>query len=103
MTLVEITSQTWVITVVGWLIVFAALVLLIIIFNNVPRLFNIKLPKKPAKAEAGTEVAKKGNNYMSGDETAAGRRQVRSCHATPRRGRFTNVYDSSEPSFLFLL
>lgn len=70
MILLEITSQTWIITVVGWLIVFAALVLLIIVFSNVPRLFNIKLPKKPVKVD-GSENVNTNSGYMSGDETAA--------------------------------
>ena len=71
MVVLEITSQTWIITVVGWLIVFAALVLLIIIFNNVPRLFKIKLPRKPEKKQDANIAASKGSKYMSGDETAA--------------------------------
>lgn len=71
MTLLEVTSQTWIITIVGWMIVFAALVLLIVVFLNVPKLFNIKLPKKSDKKVDGVETKSSGTQYMSGDETAA--------------------------------
>lgn len=73
MTLLEITSQTWIITVVGWFIVFAALVLLIFVFTNIPRLFQINIPKRTKKSSGsgGNESEKKVEGYLSGDETAA--------------------------------
>jgi glutaconyl-CoA/methylmalonyl-CoA decarboxylase subunit delta len=71
MELLIIDSQTWIITVVGWLIVFTALVALVIVFVNLPKLFNIKLKK--SKAKGGTELtAETGDKkYITGDETAA--------------------------------
>lgn len=70
MILLSISSQTWIITIVGWLIVFAALVLLVIVFNQVPRLFRIKFNRKN-KTEASNIEPSNDNKYITGDETAA--------------------------------
>lgn len=71
MILLEVNSQAWIITIVGWLIVFVALVCLIIVFTNVPRILKIKAPKRTVKKsdETGETIVEKG--YLSGDETAA--------------------------------
>jgi glutaconyl-CoA/methylmalonyl-CoA decarboxylase subunit delta len=72
MTILEVSSQTWIITLVGWSVVFVALFLLIFIFNNIPKLLNMNFKRekvaKPQKVQADTT----GNDkYISGDETAA--------------------------------
>ena len=42
--LLSISSQGgWTVAIVGWSIVFIALVVLVIIFNNIPKLINIKI------------------------------------------------------------
>ena len=71
MILLNVDSQTWIITIVGWVIVFAALVLLVIVFTQVPRIFRINfksLKNKASKSESETPVK---NQYITGDETAA--------------------------------
>ena len=70
MIVLAVDSQAWIITIVGWVIVFVALVLLIFVFNNVPRLLKIKMPNRPKTKEVA-EVAESGKKYLSGDETAA--------------------------------
>lgn len=71
MILLNVDTQEWTITIVGWLIVFAALVLLIIIFTNLPRLFNIKIPKRNKAANTVGNTVDSDSKYLSGDETAA--------------------------------
>lgn len=74
MTLLEVTSQTWTITFIGWSIVFTALVLLIFVFTNVPRLLKINLSRKIKKAGKATSVSKSeasDSKYISGGDTAA--------------------------------
>ena len=44
-----ITNQGLTIAIVGWSIVFIALVVLVLIFNNIPKLINIKIRKKILK------------------------------------------------------
>ncbi|MBN1768722.1 MAG: OadG family protein [Prolixibacteraceae bacterium] len=71
MTILEVSSQTWIITLVGWSVVFVALFLLIFIFNNIPKLLkmNFKREKTAKPQKVQTETA--GDKYISGDETAA--------------------------------
>ncbi|MDA3816031.1 MAG: OadG family protein [Prolixibacteraceae bacterium] len=74
MTLLEVTSQTWTITLIGWSIVFTALVLLIFVFTNVPRFLKIKFTgnrKKTGKAASVTKSEASGSEYISGGDTAA--------------------------------
>ena len=71
MILLNVDTQDWIITIVGWLIVFAALVLLIIVFSNIPRLFNIKIPKRNKSENVANGAKDSGSKYLSGDETAA--------------------------------
>ena len=70
MILLFVDQQTWIITVVGWLIVFVALVVLIIIFNTIPKLFELKR-KQSAKEKAPVAEVKTSSKYVTGDETAA--------------------------------
>lgn len=71
MTLLFVDQSTWVITVVGWGIVFIALVLLIFIFSAVPKILKIKLKRTPKKEKKEIIDKKSGEKYLSGDETAA--------------------------------
>lgn len=74
MTILEVTSQTWTITLVGWSIVFTALVLLIFVFTNVPRLLKVNFSRKNKKSDNEAFVSKTGNKddqYISGGDTAA--------------------------------
>ncbi|MBN1924736.1 MAG: OadG family protein [Prolixibacteraceae bacterium] len=71
MILLNIDNQTLVITVVGWLIVFVALIVLIIVFNWVPRLLHLKIKKRSSSTIANHNSQVKGPKYISGDETAA--------------------------------
>jgi Na+-transporting methylmalonyl-CoA/oxaloacetate decarboxylase gamma subunit len=71
MVLLLVDSQAWIITIVGWLIVFAALVVLVIVFNNVPRLMNINFKKKASKKQIQQLSDSDDKKYLSGDETAA--------------------------------
>ncbi len=72
MNLLQIDAQTWTITLVGWMIVFTALVTLIIVFTNIPRLLKFKFKKtKNAKSNGKKAEEEAGEKYISGDETAA--------------------------------
>jgi Na+-transporting methylmalonyl-CoA/oxaloacetate decarboxylase gamma subunit len=72
MILLSINSQTWIITIVGWLIVFAALVLLVIVFNQVPKFFRIKFNRiNKTKSKENNNEQANDNKYITGDETAA--------------------------------
>lgn len=69
MVLLLIDSQTWIITLVGWFIVFVALVLLVVVFNNLPKIFQLNFNKK-SKAKLQETISSE-KKYISGDETAA--------------------------------
>ena len=72
MNLLEITQGTLIITFIGWGIVFAALVLLVIIFTNVPRIhvyFTERKLRKQGKLEADETLNVGGG--VSGEENAA--------------------------------
>ena len=71
MILLSIDSQTWIITIVGWFIVFAALVLLVVVFTNIPKLFEIKLKRKTNSVDADVENSTDNKKYITGEETAA--------------------------------
>lgn len=63
----NINLETLLIAVVGYIIVFLALVLLFVFFNFLPKLINIKIKRK--SAAAGIEIP--NENTVSGEETAA--------------------------------
>lgn len=72
MNLLEITSGTWIITFLGWGIVFAALVILVIVFTNVPKIhvyFTQRKLRKQGKLEANESISV--NSGVSGEEIAA--------------------------------
>lgn len=71
MILLEVSSQTWIITLVGWSVVFFALVLLIFVFNNVPKLLTMKFKRDKADKVQKVQTETTGDKYISGDETAA--------------------------------
>lgn len=59
----------WTIAVVGWLIVFAALLLLSVIFTSLPRLLNIQRRRKLRKE--GKDECATGCEDLSADVNAA--------------------------------
>lgn len=61
-------SEGYTIALVGYLIVFIALVALIIVFTNIPRFLNLKLKRKLAKE--GKQVST-GNLTIEGNVNAA--------------------------------
>lgn len=72
MNLLEITSATWIVTFLGWGIVFAALVVLVLVFTNVPRIhvyFTQRRLRKQGKLEANESISVKSG--VSGEENAA--------------------------------
>jgi len=72
MILLEITSATWIVTLLGWGIVFVALVILVIIFTNVPRIhvyFTQRKLRKQGKLDQNESISVK--NSVSGEENAA--------------------------------
>jgi Na+-transporting methylmalonyl-CoA/oxaloacetate decarboxylase gamma subunit len=71
MVLLNVDSQTVIITVVGWMIVFLALVLLIFVFTWSPKLINFKLRKKMQEITPDHKTNTGSEKYISGDETAA--------------------------------
>ncbi|MDA3930659.1 MAG: OadG family protein, partial [Prolixibacteraceae bacterium] len=71
MILLNVDSQTWIITIVGWLIVFAALVVLILVFTLVPKVLKFKYKRNPKSKGEEVEFDANDNKYISGDETAA--------------------------------
>lgn len=71
MILLIVDSQTWIITVVGWIIVFIALVVLILVFTYVPKVLNIKFKREVKSLAVNVEFDAGDNKYISGDETAA--------------------------------
>lgn len=71
MNILAITSATWTITFIGWFIVFVALVLLIVIFTNVPRIlayFTERKLRKQGKLAKNESMPTQG---VSGEENAA--------------------------------
>lgn len=71
MDLLLIDSQAWIITIVGWMIVFLALVLLVVVFNYIPGFLQIISRKKSKAALQNKEAIASDKKYISGDETAA--------------------------------
>lgn len=65
----NITTESLVIAVVGYVVVFASLVLLFWFFNNIPKLIYMK-PWKRKKGDAGDEEENQGTT-ISGETTAA--------------------------------
>jgi len=70
MIFLEISSQTWIITLVGWVIVFLALVALIIVFSTIPKLLSFNLRSIMKKKGEPREVST-SKKILTGDENAA--------------------------------
>ncbi len=71
MNLLDVTSGTWTITFIGWGIVFVALVVLVIIFTNVPKI-HFALRERQLRREGKIEkdeTIKLGS--ITGEESAA--------------------------------
>jgi len=66
----NISSADWMLAMVGYTIVFVALILLTIIFKQVPNLLKIRLKSK-LESEGKAEALKTGLQDMIGEETAA--------------------------------
>lgn len=64
----NISLETLIIAVAGYLIVFSALVLLFFFFRLVPRILSIRIRKKQIRSG---RVPSKDLQHMSGEETAA--------------------------------
>ncbi len=65
-------SQVWIITTLGWLIVFVALIFLIIVFNQVPKLLGLDVKKLIAKKEKVAEQGARGSEIeLTGETNAA--------------------------------
>jgi len=75
--LLGIPAQGWTISIVGWGIVFLALVVLVILFTQVPKLVYYKSRKKmrqeqkAATAKANVGTSEDDQLQISGDESAA--------------------------------
>jgi len=71
MTLLDVTSGTWTITVIGWGIVFLALVILVIIFTNVPKI-HFYMTNRRLRRQGKMENDKPATiGHVTGEESAA--------------------------------
>lgn len=66
----SINSQSLIITVVGYVIVFVSLLLLAMVFQNLPRLLNLRFPKKKKNNGTPTSVTPLLQG-LTGEEVAA--------------------------------
>ncbi|WP_291861857.1 OadG family protein [Marinilabilia sp.] len=64
-------SQIWVITAVGYSVVFAALVLLIFVFKYVPKVLNMQLKRKLIKQGKYVERGDSEEQFIAGEVNAA--------------------------------
>ncbi len=66
-------SEIWIITVVGYGVVFLALVLLVFCFQSLPKLLAMgaQKSKKPGALKKEKFEAKQGEKYLSGEVSAA--------------------------------
>jgi len=72
MNLLVVDSMTWTITVLGWFIVFAALVFLIGVFYMVPKILHLATQRSLKKKNRAKKVESKDNNQeISGETNAA--------------------------------
>lgn len=70
--LLVVDSQVWTITILGWVIVFVALIFLIIVFTQVPKLLSLDLTKMFAKKEAAVKVDESSSEVeLTGETNAA--------------------------------
>lgn len=71
MNLLDVTTGTWTITLIGWGIVFAALVTLVIIFSYVPKIHAYFTERKLRKQGKLEKDEKYEPGAVSGEENAA--------------------------------
>lgn len=67
-------SEIWIITLVGYTVVFLALLLLMFLFQSMPRILNLGLRKKFREVREKAAARKNGNKqekYLSGEISAA--------------------------------
>ncbi|HER40367.1 MAG TPA: hypothetical protein ENO10_04015 [Salinimicrobium catena] len=66
-------SEIWIITVVGYLVVFLALVMLVFCFYNLPKLLEIGIQKRKSikDSKRANSEEKKEEKYISGEVSAA--------------------------------
>lgn len=68
-------SQIWIITVVGYTVVFIALLLLMYLFKYMPLVLNLGISRKIREAREKAKARKNGNGeeekYLSGEISAA--------------------------------
>lgn len=66
-------SEIWIITVVGYSVVFVALVTLVFCFQNLPKLLSVSFNKgkKFGAYKKKESVENKGEKYLSGEVSAA--------------------------------
>ena len=57
MILFSIEPMTWTITLLGWLIVFAALVVLVLVFSAIPKIIELTKKKKAKKTGSTAPIA----------------------------------------------
>ncbi|RLD64394.1 MAG: hypothetical protein DRJ01_00925 [Bacteroidetes bacterium] len=68
--LLLITNQGYTIAIVGWSIVFIALIILVVVFNNIPKLIHIKIKRNIIKSTR-KEVAPDEDLCIEADVSAA--------------------------------
>jgi len=72
MNLLVVDSMTWTITILGWFIVFAALVFLIGVFLTVPKILHWATQKSLQKKNSSGKIESKDKNQeISGETNAA--------------------------------
>jgi Na+-transporting methylmalonyl-CoA/oxaloacetate decarboxylase gamma subunit len=64
-------SQIWVITAVGYTVVFSALILLIFVFKSMPKLLNMQLKRKLKREGKYVEQTGGGEQFIAGEVNAA--------------------------------
>lgn len=63
--------SVWVLTVVGYMVVFFALVILIFVYKQIPKILNIQTRRRLKKAGKISDASEKKETYISGEVNAA--------------------------------
>ncbi len=71
MNLLTVTQSTWTITLIGWAIVFVALVILVIIFSFIPKIYNYFTERKLRNQGKLSKDESLKIGSVSGEENAA--------------------------------
>lgn len=64
-------TLVWVLTIVGYVVVFIALVLLVYVYKLMPRVLNIQLKRRLKKSGKEVETVITDGKYLSGEVNAA--------------------------------